>query len=105
MTCLECKNQFYLTHAPWRFIASFRRCIGVAQDFKCAPECAQGFYSVKGKGWDDGFGHSLQLGSARHGAGGQCKACHENCSSCNSWDECDLPSSTPLLYLSKIRVY
>ena len=71
----------------------------VAQDFKCAPECAQGFYAVKGKSWEDGFGRSVPLGSARHDAGGQCKACHENCSACNSWDECNLPSSTPFLCL------
>eukprot|EP00439_Symbiodinium_sp_Y106_P000855 s231_g1.t1 len=57
-TCLECKNQHYLTH-----------------DFKCVPECAKGYYEVKGEKWDDGLG-------------GSCKQCHENCSACNSDTEC-----------------
>ncbi|CAE7386893.1 Pcsk5 [Symbiodinium natans] len=57
-TCLECKNQHYLTH-----------------DFKCVPECAKGYYEVKSEKWDDGLG-------------GLCKQCHENCSACNSETEC-----------------
>lgn len=57
-TCLECKNQHYLTH-----------------DFKCSPECASGYYGVKSDEWEDGLG-------------GRCKACHENCSACNSYEEC-----------------
>lgn len=30
------------------------------------------------------------VGSTDLGLGGRCKACHENCSACNSWEECAL---------------
>lgn len=56
--CLECKNQRYLTI-----------------DFQCSAECTKGYYEIKGDAWDNGLG-------------GWCKSCHENCSACNSWEEC-----------------
>eukprot|EP00913_Durusdinium_trenchii_P007392 g6951.t1 len=33
------------------------------------------YYEIKGDAWDNGLG-------------GWCKSCHENCSACNSWEEC-----------------
>eukprot|EP00930_Biecheleria_cincta_P069288 TRINITY_DN57040_c0_g1_i1.p1 TRINITY_DN57040_c0_g1~~TRINITY_DN57040_c0_g1_i1.p1 ORF type:complete len:3579 (-),score=472.83 TRINITY_DN57040_c0_g1_i1:116-10780(-) len=59
-TCTECKNDHFLT---W--------------DKKCAIVCPNGYYMNNGS-----------VNGTYTGVGNTCQLCHENCSSCNTFEEC-----------------